>query len=143
MGANPVSGVVYFIDRISPETGLRHMVRNKYNPSQLPLLRSSSDIAWGMWNRVTTPQTIKNVKMFQSHDVVNEDTEIIIKRIVTTQFGLKKPKMWPGHTFEVTSEPGREAETEAALALIGSSYRFPNGFALPVVPIHYTHANIT
>jgi hypothetical protein len=142
MGANPVSGVVYFIDRISPETGLRHMVRDKYNPSQLPLLRSSSDIAWGMWNRVTTPQTIKNVKMFQSHDVVNEDTEIIIKRIVTTQLGLKKPKVWPGHAFEVTSEPGREAETEAALALIGSSYRFPDGFALPVVPIHYTYADM-
>jgi hypothetical protein len=142
MGANPVDGVVYFIDRISPATGLKHMVRDKYDPSQLPLLRSSSDLAWGMWNRVTTPKNIKNIKMFQSHDIMNDETETIIKRIVTTQFGLKTPKMWPGHSFEVTSEPGREAETEAALALIGSSSHSHDVYALPVVPIYYAHANI-
>jgi hypothetical protein len=122
MGVNPTDGLIYFLDRRSPQSSLRSLNRGLYDPNKLPQLRSSSDLAWGMWNRVAMPTNMKNVKMFMSRDIVNEETETIIRRILMKQFGLKQAKEWPGTDFEITSEPDREAETEAALALIGSSF---------------------
>jgi hypothetical protein len=74
-----------------------------------------------MWNRVTSARNIKNVKKFISVDVINEDTEHIIQRILWN-LGQEDPKIWPGNDFEISFEDGREAETEAALALLGSSF---------------------
>lgn len=141
MGANPKDGVIYFLDRRSPQTSLRSLSRNRYDPSKLPQLRSSSDIAWAIWNRVAV-SNMKNVKMFMSRDIVNDDTERIIHRILRKQFGLEKVKAWPGVDFEITWEPGREAETEAALALIGSSFQRRDEHTQSLVSIGCRQANM-
>lgn len=87
------------------------------DPAQKPRLKSSSDVAWGMWHRHTTEQSRKNVRIFMCKDVVNDQTEEIVDRALSVMG--KWHSGWPGTDLEPSFEEGREAETEAALALLG------------------------
>lgn len=47
VGINPVSGLVYFLHRQSPEDAATEHWGRKPTGEELPALRSSSDITWG------------------------------------------------------------------------------------------------
>lgn len=62
LGVNPESDIVYFINRLSPVEAARGLWKiDEIDRTQLPALRSSSDIAWGMWNRMMHGANIKNI----------------------------------------------------------------------------------
>jgi hypothetical protein len=63
------------------------LVETKYNwdrlatPSELLELRFCSDILWGYW--VHNNPNIKSLRMYSTHNVVNEDTAPLIVRALT------------------------------------------------------------
>ena len=78
MGINRNDGILYFINRKSPEKAtadLWGLADDEVDPDELPKLCSSSDMAWGLWNRVPGEQKIN---MIFSCEIVNEDTQDII-----------------------------------------------------------------
>ncbi|KAH6639023.1 hypothetical protein C7974DRAFT_410019 [Boeremia exigua] len=130
VGVNPVNGIVYFLHRQSPEDAAQEHWQRKPQHDELPLLRSSSDITWGMWNRVASGS--QKLEHFMAVSVVNEDSNYIIDRILEMDNTDKLPG-WPGKDYEFAvklSEDGTHKEldllkSEAAFALLGS----PNGIA--------------
>jgi hypothetical protein len=85
--------------------------------SELPLLRSSSDIAWGFWNRASW-KNLKNIQKIMAITVINSETYTIIKRImekVETPPGQPVSSMalpWPGTTITLDGD-------EDGMALLG------------------------
>ncbi|KAJ4373529.1 Mitochondrial import inner membrane translocase subunit tim8 [Didymella sp. IMI 355093] len=131
VGVNPVDGLVYFIHRQSPEDAAEEHWQRKPNANELPALRASSDIAWGMWNRVV--QGSQKLNYFMAVQIVNAESHFIMKRAIE-QFNIKEVPPWPGKDFEFAvkgKDPSGNVpdddllEMEAALALLGS----PNGLA--------------
>ncbi|KAF9699865.1 hypothetical protein EKO04_002094 [Ascochyta lentis] len=114
IGINRADGIVYFLHRRSPERGAE-ILWNVPSPdlSALPKLRSSSDLAFGMWNRVPSLNGQKIVK-FMSVNIVNEDAEEIIKHALQ-MVDVDEVQPWPGTDFDMTGDAGK--------ALLGS----PNG----------------
>lgn len=115
VGINRQDGIVYFLHRRSPEKGaeiLWELSENiKAEPAGLPKLRSSSDLAFGLWNRVPAPNG-KKIEKFMSVNIVNEDAEEIIKRALE-QAEVDDVQGWPGTDFDMTSDGGK--------ALLGKS----------------------
>ncbi|KAF1360403.1 hypothetical protein EJ07DRAFT_114939 [Lizonia empirigonia] len=114
IGINRVDGIVYFLHRRSPEKAAEMLWdESSPDPAALPKLRSSSDLAFGLWNRVSASDSRK-IEMFMSVNIVNEDAEEIIKRALET-VDVDEVQPWPGTDFDTTADAGK--------ALLGS----PNG----------------
>jgi hypothetical protein len=119
MAVNSVSGIVMFLHRKSPEVSAKELWKvDSPPPEQLPLLRSSSDIAWALWNRVAGPN-VRNIKYFMALTVVNVQTKTIVVPRALKAMGVADgvPKNWPGTGFKVNSD--NDDERKAADALIG------------------------
>ncbi|KAI4938950.1 uncharacterized protein J4E92_000231 [Alternaria infectoria] len=121
VGINRNDGILYFLNRMSPEQGaadLWNLRPEQVDKADLPKIRSSSDLAWALWNRVPGEPMIKMIMALQ---IVNTQTaETIIPKALEA-VGETELKRWPGTEIVVGSD--NDAEAEAALALIGS----PNG----------------
>ncbi|KAI4645727.1 hypothetical protein J4E93_005305 [Alternaria ventricosa] len=121
VGINRNDGILYFLNRMSPEQGatdLWNLKPDQVDKADSPKIRSSSDLAWALWNRVPGEPKIKMIMALQ---IVNTQTaETIIPKALEA-VGETELKRWPGTEVVVGSD--NEAEAEAALVLIGS----PNG----------------
>ena len=105
---------------MSPEQGaadLWNLKPEQVDKADLPKIRSSSDLAWALWNRVPGEPKIKMIMALQ---VVNTQTADTIIPKALEAVGVTELKRWPGTEIVVGSE--NEAEAEAALALIGTSF---------------------
>jgi hypothetical protein len=103
-------------------------IQNPITSLDLPWLRSSSDIAWGFWNRATVRKLqLKNIHYLMACDIVNEETLEIIKRALKKHKELQPPsehpedpdsdkgdgvKNWPGTTFILNGD-------DLGMALLG------------------------
>jgi hypothetical protein len=114
---NRQQGIIYFSSRTSPENGAKNLWQvDTVNPEDLPALRSSSDIAWGFWNRL---QGLTAVKYFMSMTVVNGETRKMMRlahEYYTPPKDTQKPgkwcPRWPGITWA--------SDTEEYRAVLGS-----------------------
>ncbi|KAF2626279.1 hypothetical protein BU25DRAFT_471761 [Macroventuria anomochaeta] len=131
VGINPTDGLVYFIHRQSPEDAAgEHWRRGKPTHEELPALRSSSDIAWGMWNRVASGS--QKLNYFMAVSVINPETQYIMK-CALQQYNIDEVPAWPGKDFEFVIKNAKPKESdllemEAALALLGSSNGLGAGY---------------
>tara|TARA_R110002003_G_scaffold534_23_gene20366 strand:+ start:649 stop:924 length:276 start_codon:yes stop_codon:yes gene_type:complete len=84
--------------------------------ADLPKLRASSDIAWGLWNRKAAAN-LENLKMIMAMTITNDETqEVIVPRALkAVDEDLDEVQEWPGTDFD----PRNPAHGEAAQALIG------------------------
>ncbi|USP73066.1 uncharacterized protein yc1106_00340 [Curvularia clavata] len=119
IGVNGKDGYIFFLDRVSTAHSAHSLWGMPHNlpvpQDELPALRSSSDIAWGFWNRVSD-HNLGNVNGFMSICIVNEDTADIIDTALERR-GYESLPAWPGIRFD--------SGTEEYNALLGS----PNGLA--------------
>jgi hypothetical protein len=101
IGVNPTDGCVYFMNRKSPESAAKETWWDM-NPAKddLPALRASSDIAWGLWNRMSCGS---NINKFFSMHIVNEETMSLIRRALNAK-DVEQATRWPGTTFEAGSD---------------------------------------
>lgn len=124
IGINRKAGIVYFLHRKSPEHAAEELwgldPDTTPDSAELPKIRASSDLAWGLWNRVPG-EDVKHLTMFMAFGIVNDDTASVIIPRALQAAGVDEVDKWPGTDF-VVGEGGAEME-EAAMALIGS----PNG----------------
>ncbi|CAA9963121.1 hypothetical protein PTMSG1_06489 [Pyrenophora teres f. maculata] len=98
MGVNARSGIVYFINRMSPASMAEDIWGvPSVRPDELPKLRASSDIAWGIWRRRSND--LANINYFFSLDIANADTGRIIARAVE-DLGYNYVPEWPGLSFQ-------------------------------------------
>ncbi|KAF3046600.1 hypothetical protein E8E12_011154 [Didymella heteroderae] len=85
VGMNRQNDIVYFLHRRSPEKGTEILWKlqtdTEPGPAALSKLRSSSDLAFDLWDRVPTPNKQK-IERFISVNIVNEDAEEIIKCVL-------------------------------------------------------------
>ena len=96
------------------------MWKRKPASNELPELRSTSDIAFGFWNRVASEATRKNLKYIMSCDILNEHTEETIRTALDkVNAGTLESQLWPGRDFEFAFGENKGEEVEAALALLG------------------------
>ncbi|KAG9204157.1 hypothetical protein G6514_001795 [Epicoccum nigrum] len=103
VGINRKDGIVYFLHRVSPEKGAEMLWDNPSpDPAALPKIRSSSDLTFGLWNRVAASDGNK-IEKFVSMNIVNEDAEDIIKRALETVH-LDDVQAWPGTDFDMMSD---------------------------------------
>ena len=106
VGINRHDGFVYFLHRRSPEKGAEILWdESTPDPAALPKLRSSSDLAFGLWNRVPAPNGQK-IEKFMSVNIVNEDAEEIIKRALEN-IDVDEVQEWPGTDFDMTTDSGK------------------------------------
>jgi hypothetical protein len=104
---------VYFLHRLSPEKSAEILWNNPSpDPAALPKIRSSSDLVFGLWNRVAAPNGNK-IEKFISMNVINEDAEEIIKRALKTVH-VEDVQPWPGTDFDMMGDAGK--------ALLGESF---------------------
>ncbi|KAF2125300.1 hypothetical protein P153DRAFT_324467 [Dothidotthia symphoricarpi CBS 119687] len=125
-GINPDDGIVYFLHRRSPEEGAKILWGVEHSDiADLPALRASSDLTWGLWNRVAS-KNLQHIEMFMVLSIVNEDTvdAIIPRALEHAKEKADEVKPWPGTDF-VFGEGDDEAD-DAFYALLGS----PNGLAV-------------
>jgi hypothetical protein len=95
IGINARDGVIHMINRKSPESAAKNQWGVDNVPkNELPALRSSSDIAWGMWERMS-PGKLGNINYIFSHQIVNKETRQIILRALDGQ----PLRTWPGTEF--------------------------------------------
>lgn len=115
IGINAASGIVYFLNRRSAREAARIYWGLGTPPSdQLPALRSSSDIAWGFYNRMNWGR-LENIRAFMSMMVINVDTVRIIDQVLKMHNeGLPEEAQrvhsvqpWPGTTFDVNDVGGQ------------------------------------
>ncbi|EMD67412.1 hypothetical protein COCSADRAFT_83739 [Bipolaris sorokiniana ND90Pr] len=115
IGVNNLDGYIFLIDRSSPETKARMLwdipPHIPIPRDEMPALRSSSDITWGLWNRMS------GINAFISFEVVNEETGRLIEHAMEKN-GHDEVPPWPGVRFN--------PETEEYRALLGS----PNGIGV-------------
>ena len=78
----------------------------------MPKIRSSSDLVFGLWNRVAALNG-NNIEKFVLMNVINENVEEIIKRALETVH-VKYVQPWPGTDFDMMGDAGK--------ALLGESF---------------------
>lgn len=78
----------------------------------MPKIRSSSDLVFGLWNRVAALNG-NNIEKFVLMNVINENVEEIIKRALETVH-VKDVQAWPGTDFDMMGDAGK--------ALLGESF---------------------
>jgi hypothetical protein len=106
IGINRQDGIVYFLHRRSPEKGAEILWDNPSpDLTALPKLRSSSDLAFGLWNRVAASGGQK-IEKFLSVNIVNEDAEEIIARALD-KVKVDEVQGWPGTDFDMTGDAGK------------------------------------
>lgn len=66
------------------------------NPDELPELQYCSDVMWGYWARDNP--NIKNLRVYGTQDVVNEDTVLLVTRAMKNR-GKTELEAWPGVEF--------------------------------------------
>lgn len=127
VGINARDGLISFLHVVSPVKAAEDTWgTSNIRSSELPQLRTSSDLAYGMWHRETTEENRASIKMFVALGNINQETWVIISRAL----GLGNPSHyygtpeWPGRqfTFLFNSVNPFDEETEAALALLGTSH---------------------
>jgi hypothetical protein len=115
IGINPDSGIVYFLNlRSAQKAAQMHWGIDNPPSDQLPALRSTSDIAWGFYNRANWGR-LPNIRAFMSMMIVNTDTLRIIKRVLAMYNDSLPAEMqringvqpWPGTTFDVNDIKGQ------------------------------------
>jgi hypothetical protein len=119
-----VAFLTFPVNRQSPYTNAKVLWKDRPNdnprPDELPLLRSSSDIAWGLWNRGSAAN-VKNIQKIFSMNVNNDETQMIIFRALGSvkvpagKLKLSRVGKWPGTTFVLGTE------NDDGLALLGMS----------------------
>ncbi|KAJ4345209.1 uncharacterized protein N0V89_011338 [Didymosphaeria variabile] len=115
---NHVGGVVTAQFRLSPLHGATRNWDHEPHKSELPALRSSADLLWGLWCRDNP--NIKNIKYFWTQQVANPETASIIASAL--KMWGKEVTGWPGATFSMESDEG--------LALLGSPNAISFGYFL-------------
>lgn len=132
IGANIVSGVIFFVDIRSAY----HAAEELWHPEvptdeTLPKLRAISDISWAFWNwawmqREEKRRKLGNINYFVVHNIVNKETEQLIKQALEVyepsegQERVTELPQWPGLTFSVESEAGKAMLSTCAGVLLGS-----------------------
>lgn len=97
---------MFFLHRRSPEKAAELLWDDlSPDPAALPKLRSSSDLAFGLWNRVFAPNG-QGVEKILSVNIVNEDAEEIIRRALEI-LGVDEVQSWPGTDFDMTGDSGK------------------------------------
>ena len=103
-------------NRQSPATSAQALwgLQNPPANDELPALKSSSDIMWGLWN-LASPNNVGGIKYILSTPVINDETVAIIKKILEDNcLDLDELMTWSGCEFG-SDEP-------EYLALLGKSY---------------------
>jgi hypothetical protein len=83
MGANAAAGAIFAININSPAKAARQLWRRSPQTEELPHIRSISDMAWAVWNRVGPPD-IQDIKYLFVTMVINKETNQHVKRIMGT-----------------------------------------------------------
>ncbi|KAI4948448.1 hypothetical protein J4E91_005871 [Alternaria rosae] len=120
IGVNSASGLIAMTNRQSPASKAQALwgLSNPPPNDELPALKSSSDIMWGLWN-LANPNNVGGIKYILSTPVTNDKTVAIIEKILQDNcLDLNELMVWSGCEF-VSDEP-------EYLALLGS----PNGQAI-------------
>lgn len=130
IGINTVSGAIFFLDVESAAKAAEVNWKPQVPAAEeLPKLKAISDISWGFWNRAwmkrpTNERKLGDINYFIVHNIVNEETEVLISKAMELHLGddgsptrfTVLPK-WPGLDFYTADKTGK--------ALLGS----PNGLA--------------
>jgi hypothetical protein len=75
----------------------------------MPALRSSSDIAWAIWNRASSyyETDLKDIRKVMSLTVVKDETELIAREALRRQSPtIDSVQPWPGTDFLTSTEEG-------------------------------------
>lgn len=115
---NQVGGVVTAQFRLSPIHAAKRNWGWDPHSTELPALRSSADLLWGLWYR-DNPD-VKNISYFWAQAVSNEQTASIIAS--TLKMRGKELEAWPGATFSTDDDEG--------MALLGSPNAISFGYFL-------------
>jgi hypothetical protein len=103
IGINAQDGVIHFINRVSAASSAKTLWglggRDQPPKDELPALASSSDIAWGLWERMS-PGRLSNINYVFSHAVANGFTRAIVTRATEG----RPLRTWPGEVFESGTE---------------------------------------
>ena len=101
------------LDRKSPAHAAARLWQRKPEDSELPAIRSASDITWGFYNRATAGGNIKNIRYFFNCLIVNPEVQDLIRQAHERLTPSRSaPGTWPGTEFSMDSEEG--------LALLGN-----------------------
>ncbi|KAI4708029.1 hypothetical protein J4E89_007148 [Alternaria sp. Ai002NY15] len=120
IGVNAASGLIAMTNRQSPATSAQALwgLENPPPNDELPALKSSSDIMWGLWN-LASPNNLRGIKYILSTPIINDETVAIIKKILQDNcLDLDEIMIWSGCEFG--------SDDPEYLALLGS----PNGQAV-------------
>lgn len=105
IGINPTAGAVFFLNRLSPaKAAQENWDIPQVQREMLPALASSSDHAWGFWNRANAGNLGGIRKLFACM-ITNEITLALIDEALRTYPlgpGEVRPRgveKWPGTTF--------------------------------------------
>jgi hypothetical protein len=113
LGINAPAGALYFFNRLSPLEAAHEnwgVPRDKVPKAALPDLASSSDHAWGFWNREHSEANIGDINKIFMCMITNDVTLALIDEAIKTYPLLPgtKPEdrprgveKWPGTTFEM------------------------------------------
>ncbi|CAN9087904.1 unnamed protein product [Alternaria alternata] len=113
MGINVPASVLYFISRTGPLEAAKWLWERTPQSSELPNLRTSSDLAWSLWHKIMWPDhPLSNIRKIFSLYITNEETNDIVERALGIG-PTDDMKKWPGVSFDSTSEEG--------LAILGSA----------------------
>jgi hypothetical protein len=112
IGVNAASGVLYFINRLSPyEAAKEEWDVVEPRKEDLPALRTTSDHAWGFWYRANR-NNLGNIRKIMSTMITNQITRALISHALATYElapGEQRPSLvmpWPGTTFDSTTNQG-------------------------------------
>ncbi|KAF1851022.1 uncharacterized protein K460DRAFT_271378 [Cucurbitaria berberidis CBS 394.84] len=100
---NRIDGAIFGQVLASPAHEAADHWKRKPERSELPELRSLSDVLWGFWNRENP--NIKNIRYYGVNMVMNEDTNKLIARALRNK--KKKLSPWPGIAFSTDTDEGK------------------------------------
>ena len=103
-------------NRQSPATSAQALwgLENPPPNDELPALKSSSDIMWGLWN-LASPNNVGGIKYILSTPIINDETVAIIKKILQDNcLDLDEIMIWSGCEFG--------SDDPEYLALLGKLY---------------------
>jgi hypothetical protein len=110
---NAASGLIVLTNRQSPGTSAKALwgLPNIPPSDQLPALKSSSDIMWGLWS-LASPNNLRGIKYVLGTPITNDETVAIIERVLQDNcLELDELMEWTGCAFE--------ADEPEYLALLG------------------------
>ena len=93
------------LSRQNPTSSAQSLWGLHYSPpnDQLPALRASSDIMWGLW-KMANPYHPWDIKRFLSTPVINDDTTAIIEKLLQARrLQLNNLMVYPGLEFQANA----------------------------------------